>query len=88
MFPNIPFTTSSKEFDTQHDVVNWIIDNQLSRRNLEPEQYSHSREKRHVGEKKETFRPKIDLKSDNVADLGSANNETSLKIKLNKTTII
>lgn len=35
---NLPFKTVNKEFDTREDVKNWIINNQLGRRNVTPEQ--------------------------------------------------
>ena len=76
----IEFTTSEKFFENEHEVTNWIIDNQLSRRNLESEQYSYLRGKRQNEEKKEPFRPKIDIKSDKLTHLTSTNNETSKKI--------
>ena len=39
----IPFTTVSMEFDSREDVKDWIIDNQLARRNLSPMEQSHYR---------------------------------------------
>ena len=49
---NIPFTTSEKFFDNEHDVINWIIDNQLSRRNITDDQRAHLIGKRYKEEKK------------------------------------
>ena len=40
---NIPFTTVSLEFDNRDDVRDWIIWNQLGRRNLTPIEASHYR---------------------------------------------
>ena len=40
---NIPFTTISLEFDSREDVLDWIIENQLERRNLSPIEVSHYR---------------------------------------------
>ena len=40
---NIPFTTVSMEFETREDVLDWIIENQLARRNLTPMEQSHYR---------------------------------------------
>ena len=40
---DIPFTTVSMEFDTREDVLDWIIENQLARRNLTPIELSHFR---------------------------------------------
>jgi hypothetical protein len=38
---NIPFTTSKKSFDNEHEVNNWIIDNQLSQRNITDDQRAY-----------------------------------------------
>ena len=40
---NIPFTTYSMEFDSREDVLDWIVENQLERRNLTPMELSHFR---------------------------------------------
>ena len=40
---DIPFTTVSLEFDSREDVLDWIIENQLERRNLTPLEFSHYR---------------------------------------------
>jgi len=40
---DIPFTTVSMEFDSREDAKDWIIDNQLARRNLSPIEQSHYR---------------------------------------------
>ncbi|MCL2662987.1 MAG: hypothetical protein FWE83_06610 [Oscillospiraceae bacterium] len=40
---NIPFSTVSLEFDSREDVLDWIIENQLERRNLSPLEVSHYR---------------------------------------------
>ncbi|MCL2663341.1 MAG: hypothetical protein FWE83_08460 [Oscillospiraceae bacterium] len=39
----IAFTTVSMEFNSREDALEWIIDNQLSRRNLSPIEVSHFR---------------------------------------------
>lgn len=39
----IPFTTTSKEFETREDVIIWIISTQISRRNLTQKQLSNYR---------------------------------------------
>jgi ParB-like chromosome segregation protein Spo0J len=66
---NVPFKTTLlalKDFDA---AKNWIIDNQLARRNLTDEQKSYLRGKRHVAEKKEPHRPK---KGDSESPLKTA----------------
>lgn len=50
---NIPFEVKEMEFDSRNDAINWIIDNQLGRRNLAPWQMSILRGKRYNAEKKE-----------------------------------
>jgi len=41
----IDYSISEKDFVNRTDAYNWIIDNQLSRRNLKPDQYSYLRGK-------------------------------------------
>lgn len=49
---NIPFETQEIELATREEAINWIIANQLGRRNLTPEQKSYLRGKRYNLEKK------------------------------------
>lgn len=49
---NIPFETVEKEFETREHALNWIIENQLGRRNLNPNQIAYLRGKRYECEKK------------------------------------
>lgn len=55
----VHFNTSEKFFDNEHDVINWIIDNQLSRRNITEDQRAYLIGKRYKEEKKN----KLDQKS-------------------------
>ena len=48
----VHFNTSEKFFDNEHDVINWIIDNQLSRRNITDDQRAYLLGKRYKEEKK------------------------------------
>jgi hypothetical protein len=48
----LSFQITEKEFDTREDVVNWIINNQLGRRNLTEQQKMYLRGKRYENEKK------------------------------------
>jgi hypothetical protein len=73
---NIPFTTSEKDFDNEHDVINWIIDNQLSRRNITEDQRAYLIGKRYKVEKKEQARPKLDNKVATIANLPPINRPT------------
>lgn len=49
----IPFRTVDMVLPNREAAINWIIDNQLGRRNLTPEQMSYLRGKRYNQEKKE-----------------------------------
>ena len=48
---NIPFQTVNHDFDSREAAINWIINNQLGRRNLTPEAVSYLRGKRYQTEK-------------------------------------
>ena len=50
---NLSFGVTELLFSTREEVINWIIDNQLGRRNLTPWQMSVLRGKRYEAEKKE-----------------------------------
>lgn len=52
MWDNPIFETVSKEFETREHALNWIIENQLGRRNLNPNQIAYLRGKRYETEKK------------------------------------
>ena len=49
---NIPFETVEKEFESREHALNWIIENQLGRRNLNSNQIAYLRGKRYEMEKK------------------------------------
>jgi len=49
---NIPFNTTDMEFDSREDALIWIIENQISRRNLTPIQLSHFRGLHYLADKK------------------------------------
>ena len=49
---NIPFNTIDMEFNSREEVQIWIIDNQVSRRNLTPIQLSNYRGLHYMAEKK------------------------------------
>jgi hypothetical protein len=76
---NIPFTTSEKFFDNEHDVINWIIDNQLSRRNITEDQRAYLIGKRYKEEKKQA-RPKIEINVGTVHTLPDEGKRTVQKI--------
>lgn len=50
---NIPFQTVNHDFDSREAAINWIINNQLGRRNLTPEAVSYLRGKRYQAEKRQ-----------------------------------
>jgi ATP-dependent Lon protease len=50
---NVEFTVKEKHFNNRLDVVNWMIDNQLDRRNIEKNERSYYIGKKYKEEKKE-----------------------------------
>jgi hypothetical protein len=58
----IEFETIELEIDERHKVINWIISNQLGRRNLLPEQKQYLIHKMYENEKHAPHRPKNDAK--------------------------
>ena len=48
----LPFEVDNRDFESKDEVINWMIDNQLGRRNLSPQQQSYLRGKRYTQEKK------------------------------------
>ena len=46
------YEVEEREFENKDEVINWMIDNQLGRRNLTPQQQSYLRGKRYSQEKK------------------------------------
>lgn len=84
----IPYQIKKIELDTRQDVISWIIDNQLGRRNLTPLQQSYLRGKRYSGEKQQGRRVDLRLnsdegqkgRSDTKADLTSDQNDQKLDI--------
>lgn len=58
----IPYDTADIEFADENAALNWIIHNQLGRRNLNPNDASYLRGKLYIAEKKDEGRPKQDEK--------------------------
>ena len=54
------------ELETREEAINWIIDNQLGRRNLTPSQESYLRGKKYNTEKKLAHRPKNGDQNDHL----------------------
>jgi hypothetical protein len=54
------------KLDTREEVINWIIDNQVGRRNLTPSQASYLRGKKYNNEKKLAHRPEKGDQSDHL----------------------
>lgn len=48
---DIQFKTKALRFETREEALNWVINNQLGRRNITPEQASYLRGKRYIAEK-------------------------------------
>ena len=55
--PKIPFDCVSMPFETKEDVMNYVIDHQLGRRNLSNLEKAYLRGKRYLTEKKAAHRP-------------------------------
>lgn len=53
---NIEFKTIAKQFKDRSEIINWIIDNQLNRRNITNEQRIYLIGKRYKAEKQKTVR--------------------------------
>ena len=49
---DLPFNTVSMDFDSRYDVIDWIIEHQIARRNLNPMQLSYYRGYRYNLDKK------------------------------------
>jgi hypothetical protein len=74
---NIPFETIEQEFETRYDVIAWILDNQLARRNVNNMTKTYLIGRRYLVEKKESAgRPES---KNNVPTVGtlSAENRTN-----------
>jgi len=60
----IKFEVMSIELETREDALNWIIENQLGRRNLTATQRSYLLGKRYLNEKKAAHRPDVSRHND------------------------
>lgn len=63
---NIEFEVTPIELETRYDAINWIIENQLGRRNLTATQRSYLLGKRYLCEKKAAHRPDKDDQGDHL----------------------
>lgn len=80
----IDFKIHLVSFNTLYDVRQYMIDNQLGRRNLTPEQVSYLRGMKYLTEKKEKGRyERLEHKGQNVL-YGSEEGETSVAIQENE----
>lgn len=81
----IPFTTVEIELEDREAAYNWIIENQLGRRNLTPEAASYLRGKRYQREKRHEGRPtKLDQ---NDPVIGETANRLATEYKVSAPTI-
>lgn len=48
---NIAYNTIEKKFDNRYEAINWMLNNQIGRRNITPDQRSYLRGKRYENEK-------------------------------------
>jgi hypothetical protein len=91
---NIPFNTVNMEFDSREEVLIWIIDNQISRRNLTPIQLSHFRGLHYNAEKKIQGTNKLrsqnvnNGQNDHFNSTGSTANRLAEQYKVSPKTII
>ena len=69
------------------EAVNWIINNQLGRRNLTPEQQSYLRGKRYNREKGEGHRPRKLDQNDRVKAMGSTDQRLANELQVGSATI-
>jgi len=77
---NIPFKTEEKSFETRDDVLRWVIDNQLGKRNLTPLQMSDLRGKKYNLEKKNIGAPENNINASKQKKKISPFGSTSEKI--------
>lgn len=76
----IKFKTVKREFTSENEAVNWMIDNQLGRRNISKEQRTYLIGKRYKGEKKvEPFKGNQYTKESGIAQ-NEPNQTTAEKI--------
>ena len=78
---NISFKTVSKEFSSRDEVLNWIISNQVSRRNLTPLQLSHYRRLNYKAGSKTIPNKKRETRTSCLAELSNASRGTILRDK-------
>lgn len=64
---DIPFNVTEMDFDNEQAAFYWIINNQLSRRNITPEQVKYLRGKRYNEEKKD----KLETLTQNTSPMGN-----------------
>lgn len=64
---NIKYDKRYISLPDRNAAINWIIDNQLSRRNLSPNQAAYLRGKKYLAEKQKPWRPKKEKKGATVA---------------------
>lgn len=82
----IEFKTVRKEFSDENAAINWMIDNQLGRRNISPQQRDYLIGKRYKGEKKQGERTDLTLgqnvpKSTTAEKIAQQNNVSEKTVK-------
>ena len=78
----IKYQTTEKDFNSRTDVINWIIDNQLNRRNISGDQRTYLIGKRYKGEKQAANRPAFKDISPKVANGLPLNDDKSTAEKI------
>ena len=83
----IQYQVHAVELADRGEAVNWIINNQLGRRNLTPEQQSYLRGKRYNREKGEGHRPRKLDQNDRVKAMGSTDQRLANEMQVGSATI-
>ena len=81
------FQTEDLEFDSREDVIEWMIRNQLNRRNQTPEQISYFRGKLNEQEKKSVGRPAKLAQNEPISGKGSTAEKIGKEFGVSATTI-
>lgn len=83
----VMFQTEDLEFDSREDVIEWMIRNQLNRRNQTPEQISYFRGKLNEQEKKSVGRPAKLAQNEPISGKGSTAEKIGKEFGVSATTI-
>jgi hypothetical protein len=82
-----PFNCVPMNFESKEDVMNWVIDHQLGRRNLSEMDKSYLRGKRYLTEKKAAHRPGASKLHQNDGVIGETAQKIAKKTRVSQATI-